>query len=305
MSCSTNIKQFKILIDLCSVNHYPDKETLRDRINIDDKGISNKTLERRIYELKNEFGIEIKFNRSRKGYCIIQESIDENITYYKRINQYYINEVLLHNKQLDFIELDDEESYTGLVNIKDLVDAISSKSEIIFSYSKEGKQSKDVIVRPWFLKQFDKMWYVLADISNDEFSDIGKESDKYHRTYALDRISNIRETNIKFNINEDFKPNIFLKDLIGVNHNQSLRVEKVIFEMPTSKAFLVENLPMHHSQKSIYLESGKTRFELSVKPNQELLNRMLRYIDIISIKEPMSLRKDISKILRKGILNNE
>jgi len=305
MSCSTNIKQFKILIDVCSVNHYPDKETLRKRIDVDDKGVSNKTLERRIYELKNEFGIEIKFNRSRNGYYVIQESLDQNIIYYKRISQYYINDVLLHNKQLDFIELDNEESYTGLVNIKNLVDAISSKSEIIFSYSKEGKQPNDVIVRPWFLKQFDKMWYVLADISNDEFSEVGNESYKFHRTYALDRISNIRETKNKFDINKEFKPNDFLKDLIGVNHNQSLTVEKVIFEMPTSKAFLVENLPIHHSQKSTKLETDKTRFELFVKPNQELINRLLRYIDIISIKEPKSLRDDISRVLKKGILNNK
>ena len=304
MSCSTNIKQYKILIDSCSVNQYPKKETLRDRINIEDKNISNKTLERRIADLKNEFGIEIKFNRTKSGYYVIPESLDENIIYYKRINQYYINDILLNNKQLDFIELDDEELYTGLINIKDLVDAISSNSEVQFDYKKEGSEPKTITVRPWLLKQFEKMWYVLADISNDEFTSVGLKSNKYHRTYALDRISNIKETSNKFTLEKYFEPKDILKNLIGINHNQSITPVKVVFEMSSTKSHLVENLPIHISQKSFDTGDGKTRFELLLKPNQELINRLLRFIDIINIIEPVSLKKEMINILQKGISNN-
>jgi acyl carrier protein len=123
---------------------------LQNRINIKDKDLSNKTLKRKIAELKNEFGIEIKFNRKRNGYHVTTESLNENLIYYKRINQYYLNEILLHNKQLVFIELDDEELYTSFINIKKLVYAISTHTEIKFLCKKEGNNVKELTVRPCF-----------------------------------------------------------------------------------------------------------------------------------------------------------
>jgi predicted DNA-binding transcriptional regulator YafY len=78
---------------------------------------------------------------------------------------------------------------------------------------------------------------------------------------------------------------------------------KIIIEISKQKAHLLQNLPLHRSQKKVLENSNHVRFELFVKPNQELLNRIIRYIDIIKIIEPFELKVSIKKILKKGIDN--
>jgi hypothetical protein len=108
------------------------------------------------------------------------------------------------------------------------------------------------------------MWYFLADLTNDEFKSERNKSYKYRRTYALDRISQIEETSNKFVLDNNFNPKEVLKNLKRLNYNQSVKAKKVIFEMSSTKAHLVENLPIHISQKNHKTEDNKTRFELFV-----------------------------------------
>ena len=117
-SCGISFKEYLILIEKCSNGLFPSKDTLLQSIEIDDKQISYKTLERRLLELKTEFGIEIKYNRVKKGYYVIEQTLAENKEVFNRINNYYINDILLRNNTLSFVSLDDYENYSGIINIK-------------------------------------------------------------------------------------------------------------------------------------------------------------------------------------------
>lgn len=304
-SCGISFKQYLILIEKCSNDLFPSKELLLKSIEIDDRSISFKTLERRLLELKNEFGIEIKYNRSKMGYFVIEQTLLENKDVFNRINNYYINDILLTNKNISFVGLDNEENYSGIINIKPLIEAISTRTEITFMYSKEGAIAKEVNVRPWYLKQFEKMWYVAADVVNIEniTKSVGDDTSQFHRTYALDRISNIKETETLFKVDKNFNPEELYKHLIGINYNESLNPVKITLEISKQKSHLLQNLPLHRSQRRVFEDYKSVQFELLVKPNQELLNRIIRYIDIIKIVEPEELKNSIKKILMKGIEN--
>jgi predicted DNA-binding transcriptional regulator YafY len=304
-TCGISFKQYLIIIERCSNGLYPSKESILNSIEIDDKKVSYKTLERRFQELKYEFGIEIKFDRGRMGYYVVEQTLLENKEVFNRINNFYINDIILANNKLNFIGLDDEENYSGIKNIKPLIEAISTRTEISFMYSKEGSKPKEVIVRPWYMKQFEKMWYVASDVvtTENETNSVGTNSAKFHRTYALDRISNIKETGVVFRIDEGFNPTELYKHLIGINYNESLIPVKIIIEINRQKSHLLQNLPLHQSQKKVLEDNDIVRFELFVKPNQELINRLIRYIDLIKIIEPEELKQSIKKVLKKGLDN--
>ena len=119
----------------------------------------------------------------------------------------------------------------------------------------------------------------------------------------MDRISNIIETGVIFRVDKQFNPTDLYKHLIGINYNESLIPVKIILEISRQKSHLLNNLPLHRSQKKIFEDDNLVRFELFVKPNQELINRIIRYIDLIRIIEPKKLIDSVKKTLKKGLAN--
>ena len=299
MACSEKIKQYKIIIDECSNNKFPTKELLKTKLDINDKGVSVKTVERRMADLNWEFGISIKFNRVRKGYYVDSNSLDENKVYHKLISQWYISDVLLKNKGTEFVELDDEDTYTGLKHLGVLMTVIVKKSEISFEYKKMGGELEIIKARPLLLKEFENRWYISLDKISDKYNKTEKVSvntEKFRRNYALDRMTNISIVNSNFEIVSNYNPREYYNHTIGITVNKDIP-QIIILEVPIEKSILLNSLPIHRSQHEIFRDKKSVRFQLFVRMNQELINRILKYIDFIKIIEPSKLNNDIKNIL--------
>lgn len=143
---------------------------------------------------------------------------------------------------------------TGMQHFSQISRAIEEKIELKISYFDYiSEQEKNKIIQPYFLKQKDFKWYVLATDS----------SEVPFKSYALERIRDI-ETTGKFRlIGIDFATPF--QHAIGMFTNED--AVKVILEFDHRDGHYLKANPIHYSQKLLTENKEITQFAFFVKPN--------------------------------------
>ena len=91
--------------------------------------------------------------------------------------------------------------------------------------------------------------------------------------------------------------------MIGLNYvDHKLETIKLSFHI--SQKLYLESLPLHHSQKEIIGNNGKTfDITLRIHPNFEFSQQVLKYGSLVKVLEPEWLVEEIKEELRKGFEN--
>lgn len=253
-----------------------------------------RTLERDLKNLKDDFGIEINYSRSARGYLLeenegqvsrflkfaefssLAEMYEEGIRDYKSFSKYIIP--------------DDSSEFTGLHNMSRIIKGITLSRKLSFikeNYHKETK--KEYTVTPLRLKEYLNRWYLIA-IADGE---------KEIRNFGIDRISELKLTNEKGALKSIFENQIKLyDDIVGLNYNESENVEKVVLNVDNRQLKYLRSLPLHKSQvciDGINGESGTAIFK--IKPNYEFETQILKMADMVEVIEPVWLRLKIKNYL--------
>ena len=87
-------------------------------------------------------------------------------------------------------------------------DAIVNKRVIEMVYHPFGKEVRTVTVSPYYLKQYNNRWFLIA--KRDDFD--------YLSNFAIDRIEGVNETAKRFEpLADDFDFDEFFADVVGVS----------------------------------------------------------------------------------------
>lgn len=146
----------------------------------------------------------------------------------------------------------------------------------------KSKSPYEVILHPYYLKQYNSRWFVLGL----------NENTRMINTTALDRIESVEETNLvyeKCNIDWDD----YFYDIVGVTRYTNSEVQEVVLQFKPDAAPYVATKPLHPSQKQ-FMNSEGLEVRIKVIPNYELENVILGFADQVEVKAPQSLR-DIIK----------
>lgn len=184
----------------------------------------------------------------------------------------------------------------GLNLFSDIFNAIVNKQTLRISYQKFGKESKEYIFHPYFLKQYNNRWFLFG------LCDYLKEK-KSVTNLALDRIEQIAYTNIPYIENNNIEFNEYFEDVIGVTVYEK-EVEQIILEIDNVLFPYVETKPLHGSQKIKERNQATVTIELNLIINYELENLLLGYIDKIKIVAPDHLRKTMVSRAKEAIIRN-
>lgn len=314
------------VINECLLNkrkQYPTKEELIDAcvevLGVND--LSTRTIEGDIYDMRNNealgFYAPIKYHAKHKGYYYEDEnySIDkipltsddiEAIHFASQILKQYQNISILKQfsgtvdkiteaveltgsggQEVAFMEFDNPGYIKGGEHLNDLVFAIREKRAIELNYLKFGvKEPKSYSFHPYHLKEFNSLWYVIGWVA------------KYGalRTFALDRIADMKVLDERYEEVKGFDQNVFQKSVYGVSQVEN-SPEKVVLKVKNSQADYFKVLPIHPSQH-LEKEEGETSvFTLSVVPNLELKMKLLSYGSSVEVVEPQNLRKELKGII--------
>ena len=173
-----------------------------------------------------------------------------------------------------------------------LFSAIVSEQTLEITYHPFGKEAKVYTFHPYFLKQYNKRWFLFGSIDNRE--DLSN--------FALDRIEEIANSTIAFKPNTKFDFQEIFDDIIGVS-NLFNEPEIITFSVSSESLAYIETKPILPSQRVIERRVNDSIFEIKTIINRELIQLILSYGSSITILSPHHLTDKISTELKRTLQN--
>lgn len=174
----------------------------------------------------------------------------------------------------------------GISLFGDLLKAIINKKVLKLTYAPFGKNSFSKRIYPYYLKQFNDRWYLIAQA-------VGYES---MSNYALDRIENFEEIDLDYKDSDvDFED--YFDDVIGVTVSGG-EPEDIIIKVYKESLAYIKTKPLHLSQRYIEDTGDYAVICINVKPNYELDSRILSFGPSVEILAPDNYRQHIADRIR-------
>jgi predicted DNA-binding transcriptional regulator YafY len=140
-------------------------------------------------------------------------------------------------------------------------------------------------MEPYLLKEYQNRWYLVARMKGF----------KNFITFGVDRITHLKIDEEKFTREDDMNVRQLFAEIIGLIYSTS-DVEEVLMEIDEKQGKYFESLPWDESQK-IFKKENKTFIQLILRPNFELMQRIMMYGNFVEVLKPEWLRNEVSKLL--------
>ncbi len=248
------------------------------------KPLSKRTFHRDLSEMKELFGIDIKFDKVGNGYKIEEAKMDSNKTLL--IDSYrYIHTFQRFENINKYITM--EPKRTGSEYLLSILEAIQDCKRIKFYYKRYVySKSENRTIEPYFIKEFKSRWYVVA---------LDKKDNKI-KTFALDRIESIPyapDGSSCYDIPKDITPESYFKDTFGIFKMDNLQVEEVILAFNPLKGKFLKSQPLHHSQEILIDDEKEFRIKLKVQLTHDFKMEILSHGNEVRVITPKVLIRDI------------
>lgn len=265
-------------ITLKEINQKWERSTLNET---HEPEIPQKTFFRHKNAVENIFGICIKFRKSDNSY-FIDDDLDTD-----KVKKWILNSFAVFNLLQEGYETKDlilfEPIPSGTEYLITILNAIKSKHNILIEYQKFADDKPSCYeISPFCLKVDKLRWYVLAQ----------KAGETIKKTYALDRIKKLSESENTFNYPSDFHPDEYFYHSFGIYTNQEKDVEKVTIKANERQSNYLRTLPLHHSQIE-EIKENYSLFHFNIKLDKEFEMELLKLGPEIEIIQPESLKMRI------------
>lgn len=174
----------------------------------------------------------------------------------------------------------------GVEQFNDLLQAILSKRVLKINYTPFDKDSISVKAYPYFLKQYNDRWYLIAQA-------VGYDTLAH---YALDRIKGFEEIALPYK-EPEFDFTEYFEDVVGVTI-PDVPAQKIIIKVYGNSVKYVKTKPLHSTLTRIEENDDFFVFSINVKPNYELDSKILSFGPNIEVLSPASYRDHISKKIK-------
>lgn len=186
-----------------------------------------------------------------------------------------------------------------------LFTAISRKKVIRITYTPFASTTKQYVVYPYMLKQYNNRWFLLCTPLAD---DVYPFNPYFVASFALDRMDGEFDYMNDIPYLEspvDFKARF--EEIVGVTLYADQDVEDIYFAVKPKEVPYVRTKYLHITQIELDGDSQKhfrerypslsdcTFFSIECRPNHELLSLFASYMDAIVLVEPTSIRDELQK----------
>lgn len=290
------------------------------------KGISRRQLFDDIAFMESGEGWSIELERLRDGKKVYYRYVDMNfsinnmplneveinqlkaavdiLSQFKGMPQFeWVNElvpklqqgIISDDASATIIEFDSNQYLKGIEHLGHLHNAIFYKKVLTISYQPfENATPFDVVIHPYFLKQYNNRWFLFG---------YNPENKKYDWNLAIDRIVSIKEIKEKYHKNTSIQWHEYFEDIIGVTKPNEAILENVILHFTGKTGKYMETKPIHGSQKSKWLDEQTLEISLQIIINYEFERLILSYADSVIVKQPKSFAKAIKNRIKTAYHN--
>ncbi len=295
MSYQAKIKRYAQILQYIEKSKFPTSSEMLNKMDENGIKVSDRQLKRDIESLRTEFGLDIQYSSTRKGYYIENEEL--TFPYFLKLIEFSQNIDLLTgylkegSNIADIIDFEDYNSFKGLQFIRDIAFSIKTNSEINLKYKRfDTEIEKEYRFQPYLLREYLNRWYVIGYLS---------ESDEI-RTFGLDRILSIIETGSKFKKSKQMNVSKMFRNIIGINASDLDKVEDIeLYCQPFMGNFL-KSLPLHASQTLKSENTDEIIFTYKLVVNFELKQRLLMMATQAKVIRPISLKTEIENMIAEA-----
>lgn len=263
------------------------------KLEIDDLGknfeYSSRTFDRDKKDILDLFGIDIIYNRKDKVYSINDEIEDPSVS--RMIEAFSIHQALNEGNKLSPSIYLEKRKVTGTHLINGILYAIQNHFLVSFTHTKFwDMEISQRTVKPVAIKESEHRWYLIAQ----------DEKDGRIKNFGFDRITNLKISDITF------KPVAFDVDknyqhAFGIETYEP--VQKIVLSFTWQQGNYIKSFPLHSSQKIITDTDEELVIEMYIHPTNDIVMELLKYGDNVKVIEPVSLRNEIKKRIRRMIEN--
>lgn len=253
-----------------------------------------RTFKRDLDAICSIYDIDIQYNFKSKVYEISQDAYnDKNIRVAEALDLF--NALKLSEDISGAIHFEKRRP-NGSEHLNGLLHAIKNRLQIQFLYKKYWENSAEIRkAEPYALKEFKNRWYLLAIDTN-----IGEI-----RTFALDRLTGLTVTNLKFQNKSTLNVDEFFKDCFGIIAPTGQESQEVILSFDAFQGKYIKSLPLHETQEVLIDSSMEVQVKLTVYLTFDFIMEILAHGDKVKVIEPANLIEKIKKVYRKAIAQYE
>ena len=253
-------------------------------------GVSKRTFQRDMKEIKNLFGIDIEYSRTNKGYFIHQNEMD-NMNFQRMMEAFdMFNSLNMAQDLSPFVHLEKRRPQ-GTENLYGLLHAIKNKLQIQFDYEKFWEEEiSHRTADPYALKEFNNRWYVMAK----------DYKDKKVKSFALDRLSNLGITRTKFEFSGTYNVEENYRYCFGIISPNDDAPQDIILSFDPFQGKYIKTLPLHDTQEVLMDNEDELRIKLKLCVTHDLLMELLSFGDNMKVLQPKSLAEEIKKSHQKA-----
>lgn len=259
----------------------------RSSLNDEGKPLAERTFANYRANIAQIFQIVIKCDRRTNEYYIDNEDdLDGNSIRGWMLNSLSLRNLLNESAGLrDRILLEDvPSSHRSLPSV---IDSMRDNRKLCISYKGHSMtEYKDMVIHPYSIRLFKRRWYLIA---YSEYS-------KGIRLYMLDRAVSVNVLDEVFEMPEDFDAEDYFEDFYGVRRSEGDK-QRVLLKVTAKNRDLVRTVALHRSQAEIETNDEYSVFEYFLRPNFDFKQEIISYLDSVEVLEPLSLRKEIGRML--------
>jgi predicted DNA-binding transcriptional regulator YafY len=230
------------------------------------------------------------------------QSAADILSQFKGMPQFeWVNELIPKLKQgmaskeaaTTILEFDNNQYLKGIENLGPLHNAIFYKKVLEISYQPfENDSPYNVIIHPYFLKQYNNRWFLFG---------YNPEKEKSDWNLAIDRIVNISEVKNKYQKNTSINWQEYFEDIIGVTKPEKAQIEDITLHFLGKTGKYMESKPLHGSQRSKWISDSILEVRLQLIINYELERLILSYADSVVVLSPNVFKETIKSRLHAGL----
>lgn len=180
------------------------------------------------------------------------------------------------------MEFESNEFLKGKDHLGDLYNALRYKKALKIKYHPyQDETPHDLVLHPYFLKQYNGRWFLFG------FNPVSGKSDW---NLAIDRILEIEELSIPFIKNTEINWSEYFEDMIGVTKPEGQEIQIITLHFYGKTAHYISTKPIHGSQKTKWIDTNTLEVRLEVIPNYEIERLILSYAESVKILAPKSLK---------------
>lgn len=253
--------------------------------------ISERTFDRYIESLRNEFGVEIEYDVHQNGYAINKASSRDYETFLHMLELSTTASIFEESYSIrDHISFESERGFKGIRHLGTILRAIKDNRVIRFNHKRfESPEEKQYELEPLLLKEFRNRWYVFGYARNKEEM----------RTFGLDRILEIDVSTEVFPARFGFNPKSHFQSIIGLKMRPEEKPEYIVIRVEKVQAKYLLSLPMHASQELLREEGDDACFSYFLIPNYEFYQQVLMMGTKAEILEPAYLRERFKEVIQE------